>query len=60
MSTFRTTACAAAILAATLSLASCDRRSDTTTGSPGSTSGGTTAPSSSATPPSPAASPASR
>jgi hypothetical protein len=59
MSTLRTTAYAAAILVATLSLAGCDRKAgDTTTASPGSTPGGT--PSQSATPPASPASPASK
>jgi hypothetical protein len=59
MSTLRTTAYAAAILAATLSLASCDRKpGDTTTATPGGTTSGDT--SKSATPPASPASPASR
>jgi hypothetical protein len=57
MSTLRTTACAAALLMATaFSLSGCDRKSDTTTASPG----GTTSPSQSATPPASPASPVSK
>jgi hypothetical protein len=62
MSTLRTTTCAAAILIATLSLASCDRKAgDTSTASPGTTSGGTSGDASkAATPPASPASPASK